>query len=114
MINTKEKYKIKGRDFRRIMSQARKIYDEKFKNKNELFCKKFSLDYILHDYDLKDKASNPLFMKGDSEIYCEFYAESPLGMKMIHALEIATIKCGMAFDFKRTDESVKIVLRYRS
>lgn len=113
MLLIKEKYRVKGRDFRRVISQARKIFDENFKNKNELFAKKFSLSYILHDYRLEDKASNPLFMKSDSEIYCEFYSECELGMKMIHALEIAIIKCGMAFDFRRTGESIKIILRYR-
>lgn len=113
MLLVEEKCRVKGRDFRRVISQARKIFNENFKSKNELFAKNFSLSHILHDYRLEDKASNPLFMKNNSEIYCEFYSECELGMKMIHALEIAIIKCGMAFDFRRTDESVKIILRYR-
>lgn len=119
MITVKEKYQIKGCDFRRIIAQARKIFDERFKNKNELFAKNFSLNYILDEYEIKGKCknSNPLFIKGDSEINCTFCARNQLGMQMIHALEIATIKCGMTFDFKRHNvhdvEMVRVTLRYR-
>lgn len=112
MLKVKEKNKIKGRDFRRVISQARKIYNDNFLPKNEPFAKKFSLNDILLEYEMDGKG-NPEFIKGDSEIYCKFYSESKTGAKMIHALEIATIKCGMAFNFLRDNNSICLTLRYR-
>lgn len=113
MIATKEKYQIKGRDFRRVINEAKNIYVEKAKGQNKLIDKNFSLRHVFLKFKTQDKISNPLFVRNDSNIYCEIYAKTKTGMLIVHALEIATIKCGMAFDFKRDDESVKIILRYR-
>lgn len=114
MIKLKgEKYKVKGADFRRVLNEAKKIYPCLVKGKGPLVAKNFSLNHVLLEYYTNHKNTNIYFLKNDEFVTIKFAATTKTGMTVVHALEIAAIKCGLAFDFKRDDDQVEIFLRHR-